>query len=82
VLAEWALALVNKHLPDFKTDALYQHAPALRTVGVLCGVTRHVADVDIMQTLGKGYIPGAFQGGNGRDRQILQQVVGVKLREM
>ena len=82
MLAEWATALADQHLTRREAYAFHQHAVALRAVGILRGMSRHIADVYVMQSLGVRNRFGTLQSGHRRYGQVLQQIFRMKLREM
>src|ERR1035437_4605098 len=80
--AEWATALADQHLTRREPHAFDQHAAALRAVGILRRMSRHIADVYVVQPLGVGNRLGTLQSRHRRYGQVLQQVLRMKLRKM
>ena len=80
--AKWTTALADQHPTRCEPYAFHQHAAAFRAVGILCGMSRHIADVYVVQPLGVSNRLGTLQSGNRRYGQVLQQVFRMKLREM
>src|SRR5512146_2483610 len=81
--ADWAGAVfANQNRTSRKATALDQLLAALRAVSVLSGMPRHVADVDVVQSLGIGNGLGALQRGHRCNGQILEQVIGMELSKV
>ena len=49
--------LADQQTAGRKADALHQHFAALRAIGVLRRMAGHVADVDVVKSLGVGDRP-------------------------
>src|ERR1035441_10624508 len=81
LLAEAALALVEVQRSNGEAGALYHDAAAFRAPGILGRMAGNIADIYVMETLGVADGLGAFERRNRRDRKVLQQVLGMKLRE-
>jgi len=83
MLAERTRAVfADEQLAGGKADALHKHFAALRAESVLRGMAGDVADVDVMQALGVSNRFCPFQCRHRRDGQVLQQIFGMKLREV
>src|SRR5208283_3886354 len=82
LVAEPAIALYDVDGSDGVAHAFDHFAAAARAVGVLGGMAGNVSDVDVVQALGVGGGLGAIEGRDRSRRQILQQVLGMELREV
>ena len=65
-----------------KSLPLYDNLFAVRTVGVISRMARHIPHIGIMHPFAHGHVTGALQRGNRCGREIQQLVIGMKAGEV
>lgn len=81
-MAKWTGIFDDDHLADLVSAALHEEATALWAVGILRGVTRHIADVDKANAFSESDLTGVLERCDWGRRQMRQFIVGKKLGEV